>query len=226
MSWMGGGVIAQAAIVPGLAHCPKLTGMKARTFAPRKLDIEAFIESGETISGALPLTDLTRLAQELAKDASVGALSLVHWSATGRQVAQRVGGPQLWLDLVAKGDMALECQRCLHAVTVPMSVNHSIRFVKDEAAAAELDADSDDDVLALSRQFDLMDLIEDELIMALPIVPRHEQCPTDVVSLMTAESEAVPPGMVPEAAEEGQAATASGRPNPFAVLASLKKDRS
>lgn len=107
-----------------------------------------------------------------------------------------------------------------------MAVDHSIRFVKDEAAAAELDADSEDDVLALSRQFDLMGLIEDELIMALPIVPRHEHCPTDVASLMNAESEALPPGTEPEQAAEGQATTASGRPNPFAVLASLKKDRS
>jgi len=200
--------------------------MKARTFAPRKLDIGAFIESGETMEGALPLRDLARLAQELAKDANVADLPLVSWSATGRQVPQRVGGPQLWLDLKAEGEMAMECQRCLHAVSLPMSVDHSIRFVKDEAAAAELDADSDDDVLALSRQFDLMALIEDELIMALPIVPRHDQCPTDVVSLMTAESEALPPGAEPEPAADGQATTASGRPNPFAVLASLKKDRS
>lgn len=178
------------------------------------------------MEGALPLTDLARLAQELAKDANVADLPLVSWSATGRQVPQRVGGPQLWLDLKAEGEMAMECQRCLHAVSLPMSVDHSIRFVKDEAAAAELDADSDDDVLALSRQFDLMELIEDELIMALPIVPRHDQCPTDVVSLMTAESEALPPGAEPEPAADGQATTASGRPNPFAVLASLKKDRS
>ncbi|MBI2734717.1 MAG: DUF177 domain-containing protein [Aquabacterium sp.] len=200
--------------------------MKARTFAPRKLDIEAFIESGETMQGQLPLTDLARLAQELAKDADAAALPPISWSATGRQVAQRVGGPQLWLDLKAEGQMAMECQRCLHAVTMPMLVDHSIRFVKDEAAAAELDADSEDDVLALSRQFDLMDLIEDELIMALPIVPRHDQCPTDVARLMSADTEALPPGGVPESADEAQATTASGRPNPFAVLASLKKDRS
>lgn len=217
---------ASALLSPGWRPCPKLAGMKARTFAPRKLDIEAFIESGETLEGALPLTDLARLAEELAKDANVGTLQLVSWSATGRQVPQRVGGPQLWLDLKAQGQMAMECQRCLHAVVLPMAVDHSIRFVKDEAAAAELDADSEDDVLALSRQFDLMGLIEDELIMALPIVPRHEHCPTDVASLMNAESEALPPGTEPEQAAEGQATTASGRPNPFAVLASLKKDRS
>ncbi|TAK98735.1 MAG: DUF177 domain-containing protein [Aquabacterium sp.] len=200
--------------------------MKARTFAPRKLDMAAFIESGEEMSGAMPVQDWPRLAEDLAKDADVASLKPLAWRAQGRQVAQRIGGPQLWLDLSAHGEIARECQRCLHAVTLPLSIETSIRFVKDEAAAAELDADCDDDVLALSRQFDLQELIEDELIMAQPIVPRHDQCPTDVAALMNAESEAVPPGHVAPAAQPGEATTASGKPNPFAVLASLKKDRS
>lgn len=200
--------------------------MKARTFAPRKLDMAAFIESGEEMSGAMPIQDWPRLAEELAKDADVASLKPVSWRAQGRLVAQRVGGPQLWLDLSAHGEIARECQRCLHAVILPLVIDTSIRFVKDEAAAAELDADCDDDVLALSRQFDLQELIEDELIMAQPIVPRHEQCPTDVAALIKAEVEAVPPGHVAPAEQVGEALTASGKPNPFAVLASLKKDRS
>jgi len=197
--------------------------MKARTFAPRKLDMASFIESGEEMTGTLPVQDLTRLAESLAQDADLAALKPVTWAAQGRLVPQRVGGPQLWLDLSAQGEIAQECQRCLYAVTLPLMVERSIRFVKDEAAAAELDADGDDDVLALSRQFDLMDLIEDELIMALPIVPRHAQCPTNVAALMNADAEVVPPGHAAEPEQDGAAVTASGRPNPFAVLASLKK---
>lgn len=198
--------------------------MKARTFAPRKLDIGAFIESGEPMAGAVPVVDLPRVAAGLAKDVDLTALPAIEWSAQGRQVAQRVGGPQLWLDLTAHGELAWECQRCLHAVTLPLTVERSLRFVKDEAAAAELDADLDDDVLALSRQFDLMALIEDELIMAQPLVPRHETCPSDVVKLMHSDEEVAVPGQ--GVSSDGDAATASGRPNPFAVLASLKKDRS
>jgi uncharacterized protein len=202
--------------------------MKPRTFAPRKLDIGAFIESGELMTGAAPVAELPRLAEGLAKDVDLTTLPAIDWSAQGRLVAQRVGGPQMWLDLTAKGDLAWECQRCLHAVTLPMAIERSIRFVKDEAAAAELDADCDDDVLALSRQFDLMDLIEDELIMAQPIVPRHETCPSDVVKLMQSDVEVAVPGQpahsADQASPDGQT-TASGRPNPFAVLASLKKDK-
>lgn len=200
--------------------------MKARTFAPRKLDIGAFIESGELMTGAAPAAELSRLAEGLAKDVDLTTLPAIDWSAQGRLVAQRVGGPQMWLDLTAQAHLAWECQRCLHAVTLPVSVDRSIRFVKDEAAAAELDADCDDDVLALSRQFDLMELIEDELIMAQPIVPRHETCPSDVARLMQSDVEVPVPGQAAASGGDEAQTTASGRPNPFAVLASLKKDKS
>lgn len=201
--------------------------MKERTFAPRKLDIGAFIESGEPMSGAAPITDLPRLMEGLARDMDASALPPVQWLAQGRLVPQRVGGPQLWLDLSAQGELAWECQRCLNAVMLPISVTRSIRFVKDEAAAAELDAESDDDVLALSRQFDLMALIEDELIMAQPIVPRHDECPTDVYRLMKSdesESSVGPTADAQGSGGEDASLTPSGRPNPFAVLAALKKD--
>lgn len=209
--------------------------MKSRTFVPRKLDMSAFIESGETLEGALPVTELPRLAASLAQDADASALLQVTWSAQGRQVSQRVGGPQLWLDLSAQGEVAMVCQRCLHAVSLPLSIERSIRFAKDEATAAELDADSDDDVLALSRQFDLIELVEDELIMDLPIVPLHEKCPTDVEAVMNDQGEVAPPGLKGVKGVKGDKAengvqedspdesTPSGKPNPFAVLASLKK---
>lgn len=209
--------------------CPKLGTMKSRTFVPRKLDMLAFIESGEVLEGAMPITDLQRLAAGQAQDADPTQLPDVTWSAQGRLVRQRVGDPHLWLDLQARGEVAMECQRCLHAVVLPLSFERSIRFVKDEDAAAAMDADSDDDVLALSRQFDLLELVEDELIMASPIVPRHEKCPSDVESLMSAQDEVLPPGgtaSADESAQGGAETSPGGKPNPFAVLASLKKDRS
>lgn len=197
--------------------------MKARTFAPRNMDIGAFIESGEPLAGSVSVTDLARVTAGLAQDVDHASLPAVSWSAQGRLVPQRVGGPQMWLDLQARSELALECQRCLHAVTVPVTVQCSIRFVKDEAAAAALDADSDDDVLALDRHFDLLELVEDELIMAQPIVPRHAQCPTDVASLMRDDDDVLPSEGGEQGAPTDETSNASGRPNPFAVLATLKK---
>jgi uncharacterized protein len=66
-------------------------------------------------------------------------------------------------------------------------------------------------VLALSRSFDLVELVEDELLMELPLAPRHEICP-EQVNLAVAD-------------EEFESAS-SGRENPFAVLGKLKASKS
>ena len=89
---------------------------------------------------------------------------------------------------------------------VPLHAERRIFFVDGEEAAAALDAESDDDVLALTPALDLADLIEDELLLALPLVPRHERCP-----------EPLPRGFV-----EADPAT-DPADNPFAVLAALKR---
>ena len=103
----------------------------------------------------------------------------------------------------------MECQRCLTPVDVPLDVERSFRFVADEATAEALDEECDEDLLALSREFDLRELIEDELLMALPGVPRHEECPTSV----------------PLASSNDDFEVAnSEKPNPFAALAALRKD--
>ena len=67
-----------------------------------------------------------------------------------------------------------------------------------------LDEHSEDDVLALSPAFDMAGLVEDELLLALPLVPKHEHCPV--------------PLLAPGSGDEGGIET----PHPFAVLAGLK----
>lgn len=197
----------------------KLTPMKSRVFIPEKLDVRAFIEASARLEGELPVLDFARLASGLAPESDPRQMPPVRWSATGRLVPQRVGGAQLWLDLRAHAELDWECQRCLHSVRLPLSIDREIRFARDEAEAAKLDAESDEDVLSLSRSFNLVELLEDELIMAQPIVPRHETCPTDVEALMQDETETPVPG----APADAPAADATDKPHPFAALAALKK---
>lgn len=194
--------------------------MKARVFLPEKLDVKAFIEAQTPMQGELAWQALPRLASSAFSEEGLASLAPVRWQATGRLVRQRVGEPQLWLDLQAEAVMDMECQRCLQPVRETLVVSRAIRFARDEAEAARLDADSEDDVLAVSRQFHLLELIEDELIMVQPIVPRHEACPTDVASLMHDERETPVPGAAPGDQPEAQAGE---KPHPFAALAALKK---
>ena len=84
---------------------------------------------------------------------------------------------------------------------------------------AEDDA-SEEDLLVMAPQFDLLGLLEDELLMAIPLVPMHNECP-QAPTLSSGQLETG--GALGDA--PGAAAAGSGKPNPFAVLAQLKKGK-
>ncbi|HEY1091462.1 MAG TPA: DUF177 domain-containing protein [Burkholderiaceae bacterium] len=177
--------------------------MKTRSFDPHKLDLVAFAHEGARLDGEWPAAQFERLADSAAAEAPVANWPDVRWAAQGELREKRGTSGEIWLGLRVEAQAHLTCQRCLQAVAETVSVERYFHFVSNEAAAAELDADSDDDVLELVRHLDLAELIEDELLLALPLVPRHEICP-----------QPLPTPAVEEIQEE--------RPNPFAALASLK----
>jgi uncharacterized protein len=117
--------------------------------------------------------------------------------------------PQAWLHLRADARVPLTCQRCLGPVQTPIEVDRWFRFVADEATAEAQDDDSEEDLLALEPRPSLIEIIEDELIMSLPLVPVHERCP-----------QPLPDGGGSQA--EGDQGGGSERPHPFAGLAKLK----
>jgi len=182
--------------------------MKPRAFVPEKLDLAAFARDSGSLEGDWPAASLERLADSAALEAPAREWPAVHWHLRGEIRQPKGGKVQTWLQVTAEAQVALTCQRCLKAVEEQIDIDRWIRFVDTEAEAAELDADSDDDVLALPRHLDARELIEDELLLALPLVPRHEACPEP---LPHADDEPV--------ADEEEAE----RPNPFAALAALKR---
>lgn len=179
--------------------------MTTREHDPRRLDVAAAAAGGAVVTGRVPLSELARLA-----DDAVGQVDEpVEWS--GRFELRRVqgGASQLWLHLQARARVARECQRCLQPVLLRLDVARDFRFAASEDEAAALDAQSEEDMLVVSRRFDLRELVEDELLLALPIMPRHEQCPAPLAPAAAATTE--------EAADEISPA------HPFAALAALKR---
>jgi uncharacterized protein len=176
--------------------------MMTRAHDPRRLDVAAAAASGAALAGQSPLSELARLADDAAGQVD----EPVAWSARFEQRCEPGAAPQVWLQLQAEARVARECQRCLQPVLLALDVDRAFRFAPTEDEAAALDAESEDDVLVLSRQFDVLGLVEDELLMALPIVPKHEQCPAPLA--------AAPPG---------QAARDAAPAHPFAALAALKR---
>ncbi len=177
--------------------------MKSRPHDPRRLDLAAAAREGATLEGRWPLAGFGRLLEPgLVSDADVA------WSARVEARPVAGGEPEIWLHLRAEAVVLRECQRCLQPVALPLRVDRRFLFVDGEEQAAALDADAEEDVLALPRSLDLHELVEDELLLALPLVPRHEACPQPLP--MT-----VPSG---EGAEDDAQAPA----HPFAALAALK----
>jgi uncharacterized protein len=151
--------------------------MGAPVFEPTRLDVQAFSAHAGELDGRWPLTLFERLADSAPVERRPGTADSVVWHARGEQLAARDGTPEIWLHLRASTTIALECRRCLEPVEVPLQVDTRLRFVRGEDAAAELDAESEYDVLPLTRSLDLQTLIEDELLLALPVLPAHEVCP-------------------------------------------------
>lgn len=177
-------------------------------FVPARLDVKAFAQAAGEMSGHDLLSKYERLMQEAQ---GPGADLKLQWSARGELRTTSGGQEQVWLHLVAQVTLPMICQRCLGLADIAVAVNRSFRFVDTEAAAEAQDEEAEEDVLALDRDFSLRDLIEDELLMELPIVPRHDVCPAEV-KLAVADA-------------DFEAESAKKR-NPFAVLAKLQGGKS
>lgn len=175
-----------------------------KEFDPRRLDVKAFAEAATELVGDDKLGTHPRL---MAETAGRGADLPLAWSARGELRNPGHVHPEIWLHLEARTMLPLTCQRCLGPVEVAVDVRRPFRFVQDEAIALAEDDQSEEDLLALSRSFDLVELVEDELLMDLPVAPRHEVCPVPV-RLAVAD-------------EDFEAAPAE-RENPFALLQRLK----
>ena len=150
------------------------------------------------------LSKYERLSQEargLAADAPL------EWSAIGEISSAHTGESQVWLHMTARVTVPLVCQRCMGPLDVALHVKPSFRFVATEEIALAQDEDAEEDVLVFARDFNLAALIEDELLMALPLIPRHEVCPTQVKL---------------SAADADFEQKSADKTNPFSVLAKLQ----
>jgi uncharacterized protein len=177
--------------------------MVTKVFNPSRLDMAAFAADGAVLHGDWPAEDMSRLLDGALPVAQWAAPRAVSWVLKGRLQSKAGVAPEVWLDLAASCRVALTCQRCLQTVHEPLRIQRAFLFVSDEASAQSLDDELEADVLVMSRDFDAKSLVEDELILGLPLVPRHDDCafPAGFAS----EPELVQP---PE--------------NPFAALANLK----
>lgn len=149
-----------------------------------------FARDGGEISGVFPLKSATRLHDQLASTAGEA-----QWHLVGG--IDKLERP--FLRLRVKVDVQLICQRCMEPMPFQVAADTVLTQFADEAKLDEAVAQEEDlEGILIEPELDVETLIEDEILLALPYSPRHEDC-------------------------NGKAKLASNtKPNPFAVLAKLK----
>lgn len=168
--------------------------------------MKAFAQDGVALTETTLLRNMERLAQETQ---GLQPDSLVKWQASA-ELRPRAGvEDDVWLHLAAQATVPLTCQRCMSVVETPVEVDQWYRFVASEDIAMAEDDQSEEDLLVMEPQFDLLAVLEDELLMALPLVPMHAQCP-------------VAPKLQAGEADIAGEPDSGEKPNPFAVLAQFK----
>ena len=175
------------------------------------IDAFPFARQGSVREGIVPIARLARAAEDLPEQPE-GEAGQVRWSVRGEVDATH----QSFLHLHVTAAPVLLCQRCMQPFAYPIDSQVTMQLVKSES---ELDADTFDEddpevdgpdkVLGTIR-FDIMEQVEDELVLCIPYVPKHDSCPGELPAALVASSEAP--------SEEDQS-----EPSPFAVLAQLKK---
>jgi len=155
------------------------------------LDGLEFAREGRRLAGSVSIASLLRLVDVLAASGGV-----IEWELRGER--DRDGDAFLVLRL--SGSISLRCQRCLETVVEPLSVSSRLLLVEPGRPWPDDELLEDGfDAIEAGKEMALLPMIEEEVLLALPVVPMHEFCETPV------------------------ARREDDEPSPFAVLAKLKK---
>lgn len=158
---------------------------------PVRVDVERLAARDARIHSVTPVASMKRLV-ELLTDAEGSVESELRFShGSGRR---RIDG-------AARTQVRVACQRCLEPMTVGIDADIQLVVVADEAEIQTL-PDEAEAVVSDDGTVSPLELVEDELILALPIVPMHEEAEC---SVRVADHE-----------------TPAERSNPFDVLKQLK----
>jgi len=104
------------------------------------------------------------------------------WSATGSTGRDALGRLREFLEVGVAFTPVMPCARCLEPVTLAaIAAKTRFRFAASEEQAAREDRDEVDcDVIAHDRHLDLGVLVEDEVLLALPMLATHDHCPSQL----------------------------------------------
>jgi uncharacterized protein len=138
-----------------MAHQPVIDGLE-------------FAKAGAKLQGAWPVAEFRRLRDALRSNEGTLQYEL-------RGVPEHQGRPALRLRV--DGALTLVCQRCLGALELPLQIEAWLLLAATQAEidAEPLAAEGPESIVA-GKEMPVQVLVEDEVLLAIPIAPRHEAC--------------------------------------------------
>ncbi|WP_374261783.1 DUF177 domain-containing protein [Zoogloea sp.] len=132
------------------------------------IDLRALARDGRRLEGKVPVSALGRVAGSVLEPSGTVAFGFQ---------GEQDGEGKLHVDLQIHGELVLQCQRCLEALVWPCEVENRLLLLRPGEAPPEDELENDaEDALEVEPLTDLLALVEDEVLLALPLVPRHENC--------------------------------------------------
>jgi len=160
---------------------------------PVEIDPESLVEKQSELSGLLALSSFARLSESLVVDQ--GSVEVI--------VSFRKEGDIKAISGHVSAILSVQCQRCLEPVSLCVDRDFKLAIVYSDEQAKHL-PDIYDPLLLESKFVVFNELIEDELILAIPDIPVHDGCEHKR----------------PVFADDDFETTVE--PSPFAILAKLK----
>jgi len=159
-------------------------------------------------AGFLSIPEMPRVAMEAS---AVNSGDGFHWDLETHFEDSPGSEPRQILALGLKGRLHLVCQRCLQDCAVDLDENRRFLLVatEEEADAYPLE-DEEQEPLVVSQHFNLLETIEDEILLSLPLIPKHPEgfCEPHASTF----------------GEEGDEEASNERENPFNILKNMKKN--
>ncbi|MCZ0864377.1 YceD family protein [Dasania sp. GY-19] len=169
---------------------------------PSQIDVRKLTVKGAEISSNFSPAVMPRLTSLLANDEGLVTAELQFYIDEGRK--RRIDGK-------INAHVNVVCQRCLDAVAIDVVSEFNLAIVWTDDQAKQLPKTLDPLIVG-EELTDLAEIVEEELILSLPIVSYHELDSCKQVTRSFGEAEAAPVKEEP-------------KDNPFKVLEQLRSDK-
>lgn len=135
---------------------------------PKQVTPIEWANRGATVEGNIPLSELPRLAGVIADQTGKLQVSL--------RFDKDIVGIR-YIKGMINAEFAVLCQRCLQPFSYTLEIPVSLSPVTNEAAAKRLPESYEPLFVTADEPILLANIIEEELLLSLPLVTKHEVCP-------------------------------------------------